>query len=267
MPRGSRPGERRGGRQRGTPNKKTALRNAAIAAAVSNPNVSPLEFLLSIMRDFQLPFELRIRVAQMAAPFVHPKPRSTLSIDQNASGKLIDTASLFTMDPPLAKRLRDDDVRLHELYQKEVNPKESGGPLTAADEEERAMLRARVDETVKTLRCPPGYGAIEARKDRHRLDDFFYKRLEIRRRGGTLTDAEDAEEAQLTARVAAFEQTPEGRGRHRIFELEWRGRLNPAERLSPAEQLELKILQGLYPELPPDPDHVLAKFGVKPRSA
>jgi hypothetical protein len=35
MPRGSKLGERRGGRQRGTPNKKTALKNAAIAAAAS----------------------------------------------------------------------------------------------------------------------------------------------------------------------------------------------------------------------------------------
>ena len=35
MPRGSKPGERRGGRQRGTPNKKTALKNAALAAAAA----------------------------------------------------------------------------------------------------------------------------------------------------------------------------------------------------------------------------------------
>lgn len=46
MPRGSKPGERRGGRQRGTPNKKTALRNAALAAAAANPEILPLEFLL-----------------------------------------------------------------------------------------------------------------------------------------------------------------------------------------------------------------------------
>jgi hypothetical protein len=109
------------------------------------------------------------------------------------------------------------------------------------------QTRWRVDETVKALRCPPGYGAVEARKDRHRLEDFFYKRLGMRRCGGTLTDAEDAEEAQLTARVAAFEQTPEGRGRCRILELE-RKRFYG---LSPAEQMELEILRGLYPELPP----------------
>jgi len=242
------------------PTRARFLRNAAIAAAAPNSNVSPLEFLLNIMRDPHLPFELRIMVAQIAAPFVHPKPRSVRCIDQGASGEQIDSASLFNMDPALAKRLRDDDVRLHELYQKEVNPKETGGPLTAADEQERATLRARIDETVKTLRCPPGYGAIEARKDRHRLEDFFSKRLIIRRCGGTLTDAEDVEEAQLTARVAAFDQTPEGRGRRRTVELLRRPR---RDGLSPAEQIELEILRGLYPKLPPDPDDPLIKWSAQ----
>ena len=45
MPRGSKPGERRGGRQPGTPNKKTALVNAAFDAATSNPDLSPLDDL------------------------------------------------------------------------------------------------------------------------------------------------------------------------------------------------------------------------------
>ena len=255
MPRGSRPGERRGGRQRGTPNKKTALRNAAIAAAVSNPNVSPLDFLLSIMRDALLPFELRIKVAQMAAPFVHSKPKTAGSNDPAATAELIDSTNLFTIDPALAKRLRDDDLRLNELDNKELNPKEGGGPLTAADEEERAMLRTRVAETMKAIKF--GYGAIEARKDRHRLEDFFYKRLNLDRTGGTLTDAEDAEEAQLKARLAAFDQSPEGRGRRRLVEF---GRRRDG--LSPAEQIELEILRGLYPKLPPDPDDPLIKWSA-----
>src|SRR5215469_6925076 len=51
MPRGSQPGERRGGRQPGTPNKKTALVIAAFDAATSNPDLSPLDFLLGVMRD------------------------------------------------------------------------------------------------------------------------------------------------------------------------------------------------------------------------
>src|SRR6478672_4678050 len=41
----------RGGRQRGTLNKKTVLRNVALAAAASDPDISPLDFLLGVMRD------------------------------------------------------------------------------------------------------------------------------------------------------------------------------------------------------------------------
>jgi len=41
MPRGSKPGERRGGRQRGTPNKKTSLRKAAIDAAAARRLAAP----------------------------------------------------------------------------------------------------------------------------------------------------------------------------------------------------------------------------------
>ena len=74
MPPGSNRGERRGGRQRGTLNKKTVLRNAALAAAASDPNISPLDFLLGVMRDPHLSTDLRIKVALAAVPFVHAKP-------------------------------------------------------------------------------------------------------------------------------------------------------------------------------------------------
>ena len=74
MPRGSRPGERRGGRQRGTPNKKTPLKNAVFLAAAAEPNRSPLDFMLALMRDPQVPFDLRIDMAAAAAPFVHARP-------------------------------------------------------------------------------------------------------------------------------------------------------------------------------------------------
>src|SRR5258707_6796735 len=70
MPRGSKPGERRGGRQRGTPNKKKALRNAALAAASAKPDISPLEALLGIMRDPNVSSEWSIKVAQGTLPFV-----------------------------------------------------------------------------------------------------------------------------------------------------------------------------------------------------
>jgi len=76
-PEESKPGERRGGRQRGTPNKSTVLKNAAIAAAASDPNLSPLDFLLKLMRQRDLPLEHRVSVAQQALPFAHAKPRAS----------------------------------------------------------------------------------------------------------------------------------------------------------------------------------------------
>jgi hypothetical protein len=77
MPRGSKPGERRGGRQKGTPNKKTALRNAALGAAAADPNLSPLDYLLSVMGDDALVLETRVTAAREALPYFHSKPQET----------------------------------------------------------------------------------------------------------------------------------------------------------------------------------------------
>jgi hypothetical protein len=75
MPQGSRPGEHRGGRQRGTPNKSTALKNAAFIAAVADPKLTPLDFFLSLMRQANLPLQVRIDAAQQALPLAHRKPK------------------------------------------------------------------------------------------------------------------------------------------------------------------------------------------------
>jgi hypothetical protein len=77
MPRGSKPGERRGGRQKGTPNKKTVLHNAALSAAAADPNVSPLDYLLNVMRRQTLPLETRIAAAREALPFFHSKRQAS----------------------------------------------------------------------------------------------------------------------------------------------------------------------------------------------
>jgi hypothetical protein len=47
------------------------LKNAAIKAAANDPNLSPLDFLLNLMRQRDLPLELRVTVAQQALPFAH----------------------------------------------------------------------------------------------------------------------------------------------------------------------------------------------------
>jgi hypothetical protein len=67
--RGSKPGERRGGRKKGTPNKK----NAAVIAAVEQGGITPLDYMLSVMRDKALELPTRLDAAKAAAGYVHPK--------------------------------------------------------------------------------------------------------------------------------------------------------------------------------------------------
>ena len=83
MPRGSKPGERRGGRQRGTPNKTTALKNAVLCAAAAKPNASPLDFMLGLMRDPKVPTDVRVEMAMAAAPFFHAKPQAPPRVRTN----------------------------------------------------------------------------------------------------------------------------------------------------------------------------------------
>jgi hypothetical protein len=90
MPRGSKPGERRGGRQRGTPNKKTALINTAFAATASSPDLLPLDFFLALMRDPSVSPDWRFRAAQAAAPYVHAKPGGSPTTDSAVSAKHIE---------------------------------------------------------------------------------------------------------------------------------------------------------------------------------
>ena len=248
MPRGSKPGERRGGRQKGTPNKKTALINAAFAATASNPDISPLDFLLGVMRDPGVSPELRIKVAQAAAPFVHAKPGGPHPNDQSVSAIQIEGRRDFIIDPGFARALRDDSECLEQLERKF----DQGGQLSAVEEQERSSLRARIAETVRAIGCPANYGPREAGKDRERLHHFHCIRISPPAcGGGALSAAEEAEEAQATVRVAAYEESPEGRARSRIFQLDF---ADLSSGLSDAEAEELKSLRKIYPDLPLDPD-------------
>jgi len=93
MPSGSKVGERRGGRQPGTPNKKTALVSAAFAATASSPGLLPVDFFLAVMRDPSIPPDWRFRAAQAAAPYVHPKAERAQAVDPAATTKQIEDPS------------------------------------------------------------------------------------------------------------------------------------------------------------------------------
>src|SRR3954452_14282247 len=76
---GSKRGERRGGRQKGTPNKITAKREAEIAAS----GLTPLDYMLGIVRaetpsglDASVAIAretLRFEASKAAAPYCHPR--------------------------------------------------------------------------------------------------------------------------------------------------------------------------------------------------
>ena len=79
-----------GGRQRGTPNKKTAARKAqeaAIAAEIEDARsrgIEPLDYMLGVMRDVTADVTRRDAMAKAAAPYRHPQ-LSAISATSQAS--------------------------------------------------------------------------------------------------------------------------------------------------------------------------------------
>lgn len=69
---GKRPGA---GRKPGVPNKASAARAAAVAAS----GLTPLDYMLAILRDENKTAEQRFAAAQSAAPYVHPRLSSVES--------------------------------------------------------------------------------------------------------------------------------------------------------------------------------------------
>jgi hypothetical protein len=94
MTRGSKPDERRGGRQRATPNKRTVLTDRILATASSNPIASSREILLILVKDQALSAATRIAIAQKS--FGAGRSRFTDDRAERASNR---TASF--RQPPL----------------------------------------------------------------------------------------------------------------------------------------------------------------------
>jgi hypothetical protein len=69
-----------GGRPKGAKNKATAKREQEIAQS----GLTPMDFLLTVMRDDNKDLDTRIEAAKAVAPYVHPK---LSSVDATVSGK------------------------------------------------------------------------------------------------------------------------------------------------------------------------------------
>src|SRR5215212_2446517 len=83
--RGSKPGERRGGRKAGTPNKRTIEREQAardtiaqVTQAMQAAELGPFEgdahaLLVTVYKDTRLPIDLRVDAAKAAIRYEKPK--------------------------------------------------------------------------------------------------------------------------------------------------------------------------------------------------
>lgn len=65
----------RGGKRQGSGRKKGAatIRTRKIVDGLHEGGVTPLEFMLEVLRDTEKPFEERFKAAIQAAPYVHPR--------------------------------------------------------------------------------------------------------------------------------------------------------------------------------------------------
>lgn len=57
------------GRKKGSPNKASALR----AAEIASTGETPLEYMVRVMRDTSIEGDRRDKMANAAAPYIHPK--------------------------------------------------------------------------------------------------------------------------------------------------------------------------------------------------
>ena len=125
MPRGSNPGTKRGGRKRGTPNRRTILADRIFVAAAAHPMAGWKELLSVLLDDMALPAETRLAIAQ--------KSRSAAARSNRPRGK--------TTNPKSAARLsrKQAAVELDALFRLARN-------MSLAEEERRkaAMLIARL---------------------------------------------------------------------------------------------------------------------------
>lgn len=89
---GSRPGA---GRPRGSRNKATAAKAAEIAAS----GLTPLDFMLAVLRDESAERDVRLDAAAKAAPYVHPK-LANVEVKGNQDKPILHRVEVVIVDPP-----------------------------------------------------------------------------------------------------------------------------------------------------------------------
>ena len=273
MPRGSKPGERRGGRQRAAPNRRTVLTDRILAAASEHPSASRHELLTILVKDQALPADIRIAVARTSLP-----ARATglvtldvlLSVVQDATtapaqrrkaasevalhflpknpargwpGAVADEFG-FVISPKMAREYRDSKLQLRHLS-------DSPGSNVHATQKKADKLRARIEMILQRLECPcpARYGIKQWLKDRERARELAQRRQSKI----VLSEEENAEEAHLVARSDSLLAGPGEAAKERLQDLQQKARLSKSgggPRLTPKERVDLRLLRLFYPSSP-----------------
>jgi hypothetical protein len=254
MLRGSKPGERRGGRERGTPNRRTILRDRTLCIGLEYPAASLRVFLRKLANDRKLPADTRIALAPRCFP-----PPAAANRDQagavvpamrvwkrKALETLLGVVQDATADP---KARRKAAQKIAEF----LVPKVGRKPKVIADQygflispnlakdyrdtqlelsvlrptrkipaiaEEIGKLEARSDAILRRLQMPcPGKYRDKPYGDKQAANDIDIV-VELRRNGTALTQVQQAQEAHLWTRYAVFRASPEQIARRRRQALE-----------------------------------------------
>lgn len=93
-------GPKTGGRQKGSTNKATAAREAEVKAS----GLTPLDFMLNMLRDENAKPADRMWAAEKAAPYVHPK----LANVEHSGGIDVTTQTKEQRDAAVAAATRAD---------------------------------------------------------------------------------------------------------------------------------------------------------------
>jgi hypothetical protein len=194
----------------------------------------PLPFLLEVLHDAKAPAVMKVKVASATLPYTHPRQSK-----RPATPTVVADRHGFAVDPVLAKKLRNEIVRLGVLKKRR---RPTAKELAAA-----RRLGEKIRALLATLQCPSieQYRNKDAARDKERILYLFRKR----RSRAKLTPKEDAELAQVNARYWAFKLGPEQRARENLRSLSEKARIHrlacgPA--LGPWEKGELSVLAIVY---------------------
>jgi hypothetical protein len=169
-------------------------------------------------------------------------PCPTRQSTRSAKPSVVTDRFGFTVEPALARKLRNEIARLSFLKKRRnSHPR---------DQKTIQKLNEKIHAKLATLQCPcpSDYGAKQAATDKEKIEYLWRKRRSRRK----LTPNEDAALAHINARYCAFAFAPEAQARARLRLLKDKERIHGNERpLSPWEKGQLSVLTVLHPpEIP-----------------